>query len=281
MPAVLSGALDRFGIDQRQLAVLCSSHSGEPRHLEAVAAVLATIGVPEDALRCGAHPPLDQETAEARCRAGLEPSPVCNNCSGAHAGMLLACRSHGWPLDSYTDPDHPLQQMVRRTLAEFAGVSPAVVELAVDNCVVPTFRLPLHSAALAFARLATGRGLDPARAAAARRIREAMMAYPEMVGGRDRFDSDLMGEAGGAIVCKGGAEGFQGIGLTEQGAGVAIKITDGNSRALPPAAMRVLQQLEALSAAQWRGLEPYRRPVVRNLQGEEAGRLIPVFGFEA
>jgi L-asparaginase II len=281
MPAVLSGAIDRFSITQQELAVLCASHSGEQRHLDAVLSVLEKIGVGESALKCGAHPPLDEENAMRRARAGVQPSPVCNNCSGAHVGLLAACKANGWPLETYTDSNHPIQQQIREILGTFAGLQSNAVEYAIDNCAIPTWRLPIANAAQAFARLASGEQLESDLQTTALLIVQAMTAYPEMVGGDKRFDTDLMRAGRGAIVAKGGAEGFQGIGLIGQQRGIAIKITDGNARAIPPSALRVLDHLYAFDRQQAHELDGYREPTLRNLQEEFVGAVRPIFSIGA
>ncbi|MGH2442643.1 MAG: asparaginase [Chloroflexota bacterium] len=279
MPALLAGAIRQFGIEQSELAVLCASHSAEPRHTEAVLSVLRKIGLDESALHCGIHPPLSEKTAKQRIRAGVEPSPVCNNCSGAHTGMLVACRASGWPVEGYGDAGHPVQIRIRSILAEFAGIATPEVAFATDNCHVPTFRLPVRNAAQAFARLGTGYGVRSELAAAAEQVVAAMTAFPEMVGGEKRFDSDLMRVARVTIVCKGGAEAFQGLAVPGEKLGMALKISDGASRAVAPVVMRVLEAIGALNEEQLRSLESYREPITRDLEGEIVGRLAPVFSI--
>jgi L-asparaginase II len=276
---VLTGAVDRFGISESELAVLAASHSAQHFHQDAVLSVLEKAGLDEEALRCGVHPPIHQETAMERSRSGIEPSPVCNNCSGAHAGMLIACRAAGWPIETYGDPDHPLQSLTRHVLSRFSGVPENEIQFAIDNCAVPTFLLPVRNAAQAFARLANDHGMEEDNALAARHIRTAMMAHPHMVAGDARFDSDLMRAAGGSLVSKGGAEGFQGIGLVGEGTGLALKITDGNARAAAPAALRLLDALDALDAPTRKSLRFYAEPEVFNHQGEMVGRVTPVFSI--
>lgn len=280
MPAVLAGALNTFGITAAELAVLCASHNAEPRHTDAVLSVLAKVGLDESALHCGTHPPLHEPTAQDRWRRGVEPTPVCNNCSGAHTGMLVACRARGWSIENYGAPDHPLQTLTRGILAAFAGVSPADVGIAVDNCHVPAFRLPVRRAAQAFARLATGNGIATDLQSAAKTIVAAMTGNPEMVGGTGRFDTDLMRAAGGDIVAKSGAEGFQGVSLLRSRQGIAIKVSDGNGRAVSPAVMRLLAGLQPLDSAAEEALESYRAPVSLDLEGDIVGGLVPVFEIE-
>lgn len=280
LPAVVTGAVDRYGVTDRELAVLAASHSAEPRHQEAVLSVLDKAGLSEEALRCGIHPPLHEATAKLQVRQGRAPSPVCNNCSGAHAGMLIACQARRWPIETYGQPDHPLQRLTRELLAQFAGLQESNIHFAVDNCAVPTFQLPIANTATAFARFVTGHGVPSDLARAAARISAAMRANPDMVGGEARFDTDLMAASAGTILAKGGAEGFQGIGLPEAGLGMALKISDGNARAGAPATLSILRSLGALGPETLSRLQSYSNPEVRNHQGELVGRLTPVFEIQ-
>ena len=277
MPAVLAGAIERFGLTGEETAVLCASHNAEPKHRDAVLSALKKAGLDETALRCGAHPPLHEASAADLVRRGEAPTPVCNNCSGAHAGMLLACVARGWPLEGYGEPSHPLQQQTLEILARFAGVRPDDVQLATDNCAVPAFRLPFAGAALAFARLVTGSKVGDDLREAAAVVCGAMTSWPYMVAGEGRFDTDLMTVAGTEIVSKGGAEGFQGIGIRNLGLGFALKISDGNARASHPATVEVLRALGALSDEQLSRLREYARPEVRNPSGDLVGTIKPVF----
>ncbi len=281
MPAILSGAVQRFGLSQREIAILCASHSGEPRHEESVLGVLHKIGLDEAHLRCGTHSPISAKAAEDRIRQGRTPTPVCNNCSGSHAGMLAACVANGWSPEDYTDPDHPLQRQILAILGAFAGVPVDSIELATDNCTVPTFRLPLRATATAFARLATGSHVPSELAKVADTIRRAMTGEPGMVGGEGRFDSDVMAAAEGSVVAKGGADGFQGMGLAGPGLGVAIKISDGNEVAATTAATHVLASLRVWGRDLPAGVAVYRTPDVRAADGGVVGKFEPIFELDA
>ncbi len=276
MPAILSGGVDRFGITERELAVLCASHIAEPRHMDAVLSVLGKIGLGEEHLRCGIHPPIHEPTARDRARRGIEPSPVCNNCSGAHAGQLVACRAEGWPVDDYGNPGHPLQVWIRRIVAAFAGLED--VPFAVDNCAIPTFRVPVDRGAVMFARLATGEAVPSDLSAAAARVVAAMTRHPGMVGGEGRFDTVLMSAAGGSVVAKGGAEAFQGIGISPERLGLAVKISSG-AAAASVVALRLLSDL-GLMPAQRDGLQPFIEPEIYNHQGALVGRMVPLIHVE-
>lgn len=277
MPAILAGAVERFGLTPDETAVLCASHNAEPVHRAAVLSVLKKAGLSEDALRCGAHPPLHEGSAMDLVRQGDRPTAVCNNCSGAHAGMLLACVARDWPIEGYGDLTHPLQQQTLQILADFAGLKPEPIRLATDNCAVPAFALPISNAALAFARLVTGSGVSAELEQAAATVCKAMTTSPYMVAGEGRFDTDLMMAGDGDIVAKGGAEAFQGIGVRPLGLGFALKISDGAQRASHPVSVEVLNALGALSAVQLSALKEYSHPEVRNPSGDLVGNIEPSF----
>ena len=287
LPLVESGGADRLGLSDRELAIVAGSHSGEPRHVETVQSILGKIGLTEDALQCGAHVPFNAESARALRDSGRAPTPIYNNCSGKHAGMLAQAIDRGLSTHDYLDPNHPVQGNICQALADLAGVSFDQVGVGVDGCSAPCFALSLRSAALAFANLASlppftegGRegGQADRRCAALARIANAMMTYPEMVAGEGRLDTDLMRAAKGRVVCKGGAEGFHGIGLMSADGrpawGIALKIGDGDGqRGGHPVVIEVLRQLGVLDDAALAALQSYRGWVVTNHRGLEVGEV--------
>ncbi len=283
LSVVESGAADHYGLTDRELAVICGSHAAEPRHVEAVCSILSKIGLDESALRCGAHMPINEEAARALIRAGENPQPVHNNCSGKHSGMLALARFWGTDVESYLEPTHPVQVANRRVLAEMAGLRPEEIIIGMDGCSVPTFAMPLWAAARAFARLSDPADLPPARQAACRRIVTAMQTYPEMVGASiGSFDSDLMRALGTRVVSKGGAEGFQGVGVLpgagRPGLGLALKVEDGiGDRARGPAMLEALRQLGIIGDGDLGALARYGRRSVRNHRRIEVGEVRPIF----
>jgi L-asparaginase II len=195
--------------------------------------------------------------------------------------MLVACLAERWSIDSYEGPEHPLQKRMRSVLAEFAGMLPGAIELATDNCAVPTFRIPLANAAQAFARLATGKEVSKRLGQASARVVRAMTRYPEMVGGHHSWDTVLMRATRGRIVCKGGADGFQGIGGASGGLGLAVRISDGNSAAIPPTVIAVMEHLGMLDADALRDLQAYRTIEIWNHLQELVGRIETSLRLEA
>ncbi|MBI3649465.1 MAG: asparaginase [Acidobacteria bacterium] len=303
IPVITSGAADRFHFSARELALVCASHSGEIFHTETVAALLERLGLTQSALRCGAHPPYNEEAARQLQCEGRAFTQLHNNCSGKHTGMLATCVHRGWSTDDYLARAHPLQQEI---LARFRqlGDLPEALPIAIDGCSAPTFGVPLRALALAFARLASftasatqhletgsqsqfqGIAFEAEVMQAASRLVKAMMAYPEMVGGTGRLDTALMRAARGALVCKIGAEATYVIGVLPcdkfpKGLGLAIKIHDGAARALGTVVLETLIQLGVLDAAQQAELHNYHRPVVSNHRGLTVGEIVPVFKIES
>lgn len=251
----------------------CASHGAEAFHCEAVRSLLAKAGLDERHLRCGAHRPAYLPAADVLVRAGQEPRPIHNNCSGKHAGMLALARHLGAPVETYLQVEHPVQRAIRGFLARAAGVTEEAIGVGVDGCSAPTFALPLAGTATAFARVAAARLGSPAEDAAAVRVAAAMMAHPALVAGTGRSDTAVMRTLPGLLFCKTGAEGFLGIGVPGRGWGVAVKVLDGAGRASLPAALFALAALGLLTDVGDGPLASYAAPKMTNAAGEVVGAL--------
>jgi L-asparaginase II len=271
--AVAAGVPERFGLNQREIAVMAASHDGEPFHIEAVRSILQKIGMDESALQCGVHMPYDAATAQALMRAGVAPTAIHNNCSGKHAGILALCKAIGADPAGYLDADNPPQQQILALCARVSDDDPATWPLGVDGCGIPVYATPLRRAALAFARLATLEGLDARDAAALRVVRDAMIAYPEYVSGSREFDAELMRAGAGNLASKSGAEGVHGVACIRQGLGYASKVIDGASRARPPLTVATLTAVGVLDRDQVERLAGFARPVVYNRAGRAVGEI--------
>ncbi len=274
IPFVAAGGVERFGFSVAQVALMCASHSGEPRHVAAVAEMLAKAGNSPDDLQCGTHPPGYYDV-----RGEVPPpppySPLAHNCSGKHSGMLAYCTLCGRPKGNYLEPEHPLQQAIRDSVAHFTGVPVERLVAGIDGCSAPNYAVPLAGLACAYARLASSTP-DPKYGNAGRRLADAMTAHPEMVSGEGRNDFAYMQAGGGDWVTKIGAEGVQAIGVRSRGLGIAVKVADGAKRGLHPAAVAVLDQLGLLDDARRAALAPWRTPAVRNYRGMTTGNVHPV-----
>ena len=274
LPFVAGGGVERFSFSLPQVALLCASHSGEPRHVEAVADMLARADCTADQLQCGVHPPLYYTARDELPPADVRFTPLQHNCSGKHSGMLAWCRQCNAPVDSYLAFDHPLQQAIRAAVAHMTGVAERDLVAGIDGCSAPNYAVPLDRLAFAFARLAAGQD-DVRYGAAPTLLAAAMTAHPEMVSGERRNDLALMRAGRGDWVTKVGAEGVQAIGIRSKSWGVAIKVVDGSARGLHPATVSVLDQLGLLDAAQRSELAAWRSPEIRNYRGLVTGRVEP------
>jgi L-asparaginase II len=271
LPFAAGGGIERFGFSPAQVALMCASHSGEPRHVAGVADMLRRCGCSAADLQCGTHAP---GFYDARGEVPPPPpySPLQHNCSGKHAAMLAYCVHHNEPTGDYLAFDHPLQAAIRRSVATFTGVVEGRLVAGIDGCSAPNYAVPLATLARAFARLASPDD-DPDYGAAPRQLAAAMMAHPEMVSGERRSDLALMQAGRGDWVAKIGAEGVQAIGVRSRGLGIAVKVADGQKRGLYPALVAVLEQLGLVDAAARTILAPWARRVVRNYRGLETGEI--------
>jgi L-asparaginase II len=277
IPLIESGAADAFDLTDDELAVACSSHSGNAVHLEAVRSLFSKARLDESYLACGAHWPVSEEMTRSLMRAGRRPQSIHNNCSGKHAGMLAVAVKLGLEPRGYERPDHPLQVMVASIISETCGIGLDRAHMGIDGCSVPTWALPLSALACGFARLGNGEGLPPERAQAVQRLVSACFASPVLVAGDDRLDTVVMAALAPEIFMKGGAEGVHCAALPELGLGIALKIDDGAKRAAERALSEVLVALvpraRHVLAAQldgellnWRGISVGRLTASAGLQ---------------
>jgi len=224
---VSSGAAEQGGHDDRALAIACASHAGEAAQAREAFKILWRADLEAEQLQCPTP-------------AGRQ-SPLEHNCSGKHAAFLATCRRLHWPLESYLQPDHPLQQQVLKRVGELLGMPGAELVTARDDCGAPTLQLQLAQMALLFAHL--GAGEQPEL----ERLSRAMLAHPDLVAGEGRFDTAVMRSGHGQVLSKGGAEGIQCLTRVGEGMGLAIKVEDGASRAKHAVALQLMRQLEWLT----------------------------------
>jgi L-asparaginase II len=206
-------ARERDDVTEEELAIASASHRAEPAQLAAVESLLAKVPATEDDLECGTQ-------------EGRGPSRLAHNCSGKHAGFLAVCRARNWGTEGYRLESHPLQQLLLDEVAAATEAPRDSIVTAVDGCGVLTFGVSLERMAHSFARLEHLPGGG--------RIVAAMRAHPELIGyERGALDTELM-RAHPGWIAKGGAEGLI-CAASPDGTGVALKVEDGNMRALRPA----------------------------------------------
>jgi L-asparaginase II len=294
LPLLEYGGVEEFDLTGEEIALTCASHGGEPLHVATAAALLRKGELDEEDLLCGAHEPYDEKAAADLRAAGESPSSLHNNCSGKHAGMLLTTQLMDVPGARYIDAEHPLQLVVRETLADFAQLAPEEIPIAVDGCGVPAFFLSLHRAALAYARLMAVRDHDRYGSSASHVV-EAMTTFPAYVAGNWSMTSPLMTAFGGDLLAKEGAEGFYAMALApalcaeltgrfaltdDAAVGIALKIDDGSmDRGRNPVILRVLELL-GIDLAARPALERFRNTTLRNHTGTHVGDVRADFELE-
>ena len=222
-----TGTLERYGLSDRDLAIICSSHQGTVEQVRQAFNILWRADIDPSALQC----PIPEG----------KKSPLEYNCSGKHAGMLAVCQQRNWTLNSYLQPNHPVQQLILQKLAELLGMPGEELIAARDDCGAPTYFLQMGQMSTLYARLASGDSLDMER------IIRAMVHHPMLVAGAGEFDTELMRLTEGELVSKSGAEGVQCIGRVGEGMGLAIKVMDGAKRAKHAVAVHLLRQMGWIS----------------------------------
>jgi L-asparaginase II len=317
-----AGGIEAFDLEPPEIALMASSHSGEDLHVRTLQAMYRRAGVSQALIATGSEGmPLDALTAARLARDGEKPSPVRHMCSGQHSVFLLLSRLKGWDPERYWLDDHPAQIAYREVVARVFGTTPGRLRTSIDGCGVATYAFPLREIARAYALLAdpsAARAKDSrsSLAPALSRVRDAMLAHPEMVGGtRDRLDTSLMKAAPGRIVSKGGMEALRGLAILpatrppgtngggsanggpgangDAGAnggagvnghptpatGIALKIEDGDGyeRGTWSATVEVLAQAGVLDGQAIRMLARYHRPVELDPHGRIGAEAIPDF----
>jgi L-asparaginase II len=274
LPLMRDGGPRAFGFDDREVATLTASHSGEPFHVAAVDALLAKAGNDRARLRCGCHVPYVFDTL------GQAPPPDArfderhNNCSGKHAGFLAWCRLHDAPTATYLEPGHPLQRRIRTEVGGLLGLDPDAIVAGTDGCSAPNLALPLDGLARLWAMLAAG-GAGASTDPLLEHLFRAMTAHPEHVSGTGRSDLRFAKAGRGDWVAKVGAAGVQVIGVRSRGLGIAVKIADGHADARYVAAFAVLRTLGLVDPDD-SDLGGYARIPIVNAAGLRVGELRPV-----
>lgn len=278
---VANDGINEFSFSEKELAIMCASHSAEPEHIAQVESILRKSGNTSDMFQCGPHEPGNPDAARLLHRDNEPPKAIHNNCSGKHAGMLAQAKLFGADIASYLSSDNRVQKEIMGNIKKFANVNGSDIFTGVDGCSAPTFFLPLVNLAYMFAKLAQGEDkyLEITR--------NAMVQNPHLVGGTNRFDTQLMAITKGRFVSKTGAEGLQCLGIIDGGPrpecsgwGIAVKVMDGSARAKGPATIEALKQLGVLTKSDLSVLKDLYNPKINNCAEIYVGNVIPSFQFD-
>jgi len=288
LPLIEDGGADALGIDDAEIVLACASHNGEPRHLEVAASLLRKAGCAEADLACGPHPSLSPVFARQMAERGEKPRSIHSNCSGKHAAMLALARFHGWPVEGYRLPGHPVQRRLLKEVAAWTDVPEARVGQGTDGCGVVSYALPLRNMALGYARLGVGfrvsgvaganpHTLPPTPNTPSQRVLRANSADPIHIAGTGRLCTEVIASSGGAVIAKVGADGVYSATIPAARLGLAMKVEDGDMDAARPA---LLAFLDILAPGAVHVADSFRSPPIRNTLGEEVGRIVARVSLE-
>jgi len=266
--SVKAGAVDAAEFNDEELALMCASHKGEKIHVKTAQSMLTKLGLTVDDYECGSHFPSDTLTRHRMIREDKEAQPLHNNCSGKHAGMLALAKHLGQGTANYIKKDHPVQRTILEYVQDVSGLE--MIPTEIDGCSAPTPFMTLETIAGMFQTLAAGNEPE------LKRVFKAMSSCPDLVGGSNHFDTNFIKALTGRGVTKVGGESVRGIALKTQDkgpVGIAIKILDGNFRALPVATMKLLEHLELLTEEELQNLDKFRTKILKNHNQIEIGRI--------
>jgi len=278
MPLFISGAADHYKFTPKQLAIMCGSHVGSDDHYEVVMSNLEAAGNSPDNFKCGCHWPIGMMMTQDYPLKGEDKDSVRHNCSGKHSGFLAQAKYLKDDVGEYLNPESKTQKLVKRTLSEFCEYPIEDMHYGVDGCSAPNYPMPLYNMALGFKKIMNGDATGNVTKEILSRIKEAMTTYPEMVSGEKRLDLDLSRSFKGKLISKVGAESIEGIALDDPPVGIAVKVHDGNQRALGAICLSILRQLGYIKDMKdFPLLDKFVKPEVRNVRDTLTGYIIPEF----
>lgn len=282
LPLIESGAAEAFGFSPEEIAIACSSHSGQKIHQLTVSRILDKLNLEEKNLHCGTMTPYNEEESKRIAAEGRAPSVFHCSCSGKHAAMLALSKYKGYSLEDYEKVDHPVQQEILNVIAEFADEDAKSIPTGVDGCGVPIYILPVNKIALSYAKLAAySQDENKPYHDSCKTVYSAMIHHPEMVAGDYEFCTELMKAVGGKLIAKVGCEAVYSIGIKSGNLGVCIKIIDGTERAVYPVVIELLKELGILDHDEISKLKHWHYYPLKNNLDEQIGQIVPVFNIKS
>lgn len=282
LPFVEAGGVEHFGFTDEELAIMCASHTGTDEHVRVLKSIHQKVGIQLSDLQCGVHWPTDSATSFAMRVRGEEPNSYRHNCSGKHSGMLAHARLRDLSFEDYLAPVHPVQQSIRQSVASMCGVHRDDMIFGIDGCSAPVYAMTLRSFASAVARLVDPKDLDETTQAACHKITRAMSSFPAMVAGPGRVDTVLMEVMQGKVIAKGGAEGYQMIGIMpgalgedSSGIGISFKIADGDlkRRATHLLIVELMKAFGFEAEMESEAFAKFNQAILKNFRGIEIGKV--------
>jgi len=268
--AIAEGATEDAGFISEEIALMCASHNGEKIHIETAMCMANKLGFKLKHYECGSHPPHDKGSREDARKSNTKFTPLHNNCSGKHSGMLSLAKKLCTHPDGYTQIDHPVQQTIFKQLTKLTGQKN--FPMGIDGCSAPTPFLSLQSIAEIFQALGSSKYPELEKAY------RSMAKHPYLIGGKNRFDTEFSSALKGRGVCKAGGEAVRGIVIKTNKyglMGIAIKVLDGNQRAIEVASMAVINHLNVLKEHENERLLQYKKTPLYNHRKIHIGDIKP------
>ncbi len=278
--ALTTGIAEKYCLSTEEIAIMSSSHSGQKRHTDLLKQIIQKIGVREEQLQCGTHPPLHKESERELYASGSAPTPLHCNCSGKHLAFIASSKALGYPVEGYLCVDHPIHDLFDRTVSDFCRVPQQKILKGVDGCGLPVYGLPLSNMACAYANLADTEFMNGRYAMLQKKVVASMVSHPWLIGGDKRLDTLLMQNFGDRLISKIGAEGAHCTGLIGKKTGCALRIEDGSLRAVDPAAIELLRQLGIIDDCDLEKVRHSWNPPLLNHKKEKVGELKAFFDLE-
>ena len=273
IPFASSGAVSKYNLNSKQIALACSSHSGEKFHINELKKWLIKLSIPIKHLHCGIHNPLDLNSSNKLLLSGIKPNQLHNNCAGKHLAMLSSCIANNYKIKDYLSFNHPHQISIKNTLELFCEKNLKKQDYGIDGCSAPQYALSLKNLSTALLNLLNSYNSKFKYKSEVNLLIKNILINPYMIGGTNKFDSQLINISNKKIFCKGGAEGvFLFAHITKKIVGV-IKTTDGNERALPSAVSKIMTKLNILSQDEKNKLSLWRRSPIYNHAKNITGKI--------
>ncbi|MCX7745326.1 MAG: asparaginase [Clostridia bacterium] len=281
IPLIQSGAAEALNFSPREIAIACASHSGQKIHRETVEEILKKLRLDEVNLHCGIMTPYSEEENKRLIAEGKSPSVFHCSCSGKHSAMLALAKFRGYNIDNYETINNPMQQEILNTVAEFTDEDADSIPIGTDGCGAPIYLLPINKIALSYARLVMySQDTKSPYHYSCKSVFDAMTQFPEMVAGDYEFCTELMKVTKNKLIGKVGCEAVYCLGIKEGNLGICIKIVDGNERAVYPAVIQILSELDILNDTESLMLRHWYEIVLKNNLNEPIGKILPVFSIK-
>ena len=273
LPFVMSGAIKKYNLNKKILAISCSSHCGELIHTKLLKNWTKKISISINNLKCGIHNPINTKSSKKLFLSGNLPNQLHNNCAGKHLGMISGCKAYNMSSLDYLDLNHPYQKLIRDSLEYFMEFKIQKKNIALDGCSAPQYSFPIKNLATGMIKLKKN---NIKYQEARNKLLQAITKYPKLIGGTNRFDSEVIEKTNGRIFCKGGAEGVLLFSDLEKNIGGVLKVVDGNERAIPPIAVKIFNKLNLFNKNEKNYFFKWEKQVIYNHAKNKVGEIFGI-----